>query len=531
MNSPSASGKFIVLNNGSIFVSDGTAGGNAPVQLVGDIASGMTVLQAVTKFLGEIRSSASYYSYTEYIQLNADDSGGADSDVVDNLFNCSCLESQDYTNTCTGDDTSSCCKVDGKSDGDVTCMLSKTLTTVGNGIAFDADGMQTSNLTIYEGTMLSGSALDGMEQTGSWSTDDIDTTGTDIAGFFFNLAGTVANSAVQAIGTKDGKAGGPAPTVDTTKVGEDLTDSIVKSVTGGGGSKDDDSDGDLDLDSSPDVSESLVKAPTIEGQALAGVIAAVADKKQADSPTLATVVQKAQKQMFAEALLDSSGNIVTALGSVIPVFGWGDTDMLTSFNVSVADSSVATVSDQANYNAPLDNYSVKAMQTGSNVYCCGNTPFTRALREAMGQSALFDDIFDMSPTGPIVDYIVFFDKNDKQVPLMAVEKTLVYGTVENLNAAYMPKYVLNPEIVSWVSLVASDLAEFEVGGAPALYDLKGKYLGVWPKSSSYSTYADQIKSYFTDVFNNVSDKLAAQMFAHKTAMQKQYLTGLLEKML
>jgi hypothetical protein len=212
----------------------------------------------------------------------------------------------------------------------------------------------------------------------------------------------------------------------------------------------------------------------------------------------------------------STDTITTALGPVIPVFGYDDgtADTATAFQDLLKtfpcyDSYMAGKTSTTIAQAPVDNYALQ----GVKMYLCANTPWTRALRTAMGLEASFNDVSDMSPTGAIVDIIIFLDKNLNQVALQVPGEKLVYGTAANNNQAYLPKYILNPAIKYYVSLVSGDLPGFQYK-----YTLDGT-------ATDDSTFTNtQIASYFTTLAKTFPE-LAQQLFEHKEIMLTQYVDG------
>lgn len=180
------------------------------------------------------------------------------------------------------------------------------------------------------------------------------------------------------------------------------------------------------------------------------------------------------------------------LGSVIPLFGWGSTEYprlinATTFPGSSSANLGETVAAKVNVDGsetlefadPEKNYSAE----GCWVYLAANTPFAQALQN--GSS-------DKSVTGPYVDYIIFLDENNTQIPFMvpvqeeyATSKTtsLKNATTASTKDSYGYHTTLgvNPDIKWWTSITAFNSATSQVlpafadgkTGNPIKYDLQG----------------------------------------------------------
>ena len=475
MNSSSAPGVNLVLNNGYKFVADGTNGGNSAMQLVGSVTSGFTVLSALTYLKNKIDTTAQDYDYTEYIDASATKlqdtvntvaSDGTISDVIDRLFNCSCLESGDYSNL------DSTCSVTESGSVLATCMLKNSLAKLNSGTVIDQNGLEITNSLTLEGIALTDAEAAGTAQTGTateWSADD------DLG---YQILNGILTASFKAV---DGAISKAIKSTDGTEKPASTSTSTEKTVAAA---------------SLPRVS-------------------------------LAELSRRNDHKMRTQAqALTSSSSETNALGPVVTAFGWADEfdGMLKSFNASptvttsssiveLATASGSSVATGTLQGAPVSNYAAK----GVHVYVSGNTPFIRDLRESCGLASL-NTISEMSPTSAFADMIVFLDSNKTQVPLMTVQPKVVYGSTELNNAAYLPEYVLNPEIKYWVSLVSGDLPQYyEQYGQAVMYDLQGNVY-----ASGYT--AEDIQKFFTAV-GVIDLALEEQMLTHKSAMVNQYLSG------
>lgn len=502
MNSASSPGINLVLNNGSKFVADGTDGGNDPMQLVGTVSSGFTVLKALTYFKNKIESTSSSYDYTQYVQINAtaeenavetETSDDGTSDVMDRLFNCACLEDGDYSNL------DSTCVVTENGAVLATCMLSSALAKIQAGTVIDGTGAEVTNSVVLAGHALTDPEKSGASQTGTATEyDSEDDLGYQIANGVLTATFTGLSNMIKNAGNSTSKksdSGGDSKS-DTTEA------SSEKSLSS-------------DSPPAPSASTDIVVASALPGL------------------TLAQISKKSDNKLAVRAMADTDGSLnvdTLALGSVMPVFGW-DKDfsgMLSAFTaastitndnsgalvVELASAGGAAVTDQVVAGAPVNNYAAKGVQ----VYLSGNTPFTRELRDMMGLKPL-NSIAEMSPAGAVADMIIFLDIDQNQVPLLVAQPKVVYGSEENGNLAYLPEYQLNPAIHYWVSLVSADLPEFyqDKYGASPMYDMQGNAWG-----SGYT--ASTIQGFF-DAVGAVSPALEQQMLDHKKAMVDQYLEG------
>jgi hypothetical protein len=214
INSTTAPGQIIDLNTGYVSVADGTDGGNSPVQLVGSTTS---VLNGITDLYGDVQDISSTYTFTQYDELNATLTGdaadtGSDS-VIDRLFNCACIDgtNADYSNV-----TAACQTTDATPLA--TCLLSSSIATLGAGTVIAADGTETDNWDLLEGSALTDSELAGTAQTTS-STGAADTSVTSVITQILNVATPVVTALITAgisSSSSSGKAGASGAAASTT---------------------------------------------------------------------------------------------------------------------------------------------------------------------------------------------------------------------------------------------------------------------------------------------------------------------------
>jgi hypothetical protein len=145
------------------------------------------------------------------------------------------------------------------------------------------------------------------------------------------------------------------------------------------------------------------------------------------------LLTSALNQIAAGVVLNSQGQVIRpdqdlateiangALGQIIPIQGYGDKldDILRLFpgaeKQALANSGALTISLGSNVaqatadiqGAPADNYAAK----GIHIYQCKNTPLAKMLRSQAGGAVAASDY--------ITDFIVFFDQDLTQVPLLA----------------------------------------------------------------------------------------------------------------
>jgi hypothetical protein len=185
------------------------------------------------------------------------------------------------------------------------------------------------------------------------------------------------------------------------------------------------------------------------------------------------------------------------LGSVVPLYGWGSEVLPQLINQtnfpdhppldlsSSVATRVATAGQQASGgNAemspvelanPAKNYSA----LGCWVYLSSSTPFAQAMQASSTQTTL---------AGPYVDYIIFLDEDNNQVPLMVpgeIDNEVVSTVPGQVPATYTNTgLVLNPAVKYWTSIAAINPSTFSAlsqfadpqTGNPIKYDLHG---GEW----------------------------------------------------
>lgn len=162
-------------------------------------------------------------------------------------------------------------------------------------------------------------------------------------------------------------------------------------------------------------------------------------------------------------------------GSILPMFGWGDKKYSTLINATTFPNfsmkdvqltvSFATDASGNPILAPEHPNIPYALQ-GCWVYVATNTPFAQAIQGGSSQT---------DASGPYVDYIIFLNANNQQVPLLVpIEQpyaALIAGpegsdtTVGALSAGTLPASIpgaygyhtvigLNPDIAYWTSIAA-----------------------------------------------------------------------------
>ena len=224
----------------------------------------------------------------------------------------------------------------------------------------------------------------------------------------------------------------------------------------------------------------------------------------------------------------------TLLGSVQPLTGWGTTEYPLLINSTTfpgySGGSQATAfkvgktQETSDFADPKKNHAL----LGCWVYLSANTPFAQAVA---GNSKS-----TRSVTGPYVDYIIFLNEQNEQVPLMVpVQKQYEMAEKNQVKSqsavpeVYGTYTVLaqNPNIKYWTSLASFDSStnqplpgfEDETTGYPLKYDLDGnKYA-----DSTLAGPKGLIANAITDLgtFSN----LAAQFATHQAAMQYKIENG------
>jgi hypothetical protein len=230
------------------------------------------------------------------------------------------------------------------------------------------------------------------------------------------------------------------------------------------------------------------------------------------------------------------------LGSVQPLVGWGSTEYSSLINVikfpgysgqsQAAAFKIGKTGETADFADPKKNHAL----LGCWVYLSANTPFAQAVA---GNSKTKHSV-----TGSYVDYIIFLNEQNEQVPLMVpVQKQYESSSSLSSNGAtpavpvtYGTHTVLaqNPAIKYWTSLASFDTSTNEplpgfsdANGYPIKYavdptDVDGSTRGIGdstlagPKGIVASAIAD-----LQQAFPN----LAAQFETHQAAMQYKVENG------
>lgn len=177
-----------------------------------------------------------------------------------------------------------------------------------------------------------------------------------------------------------------------------------------------------------------------------------------------------------------------ALGQVVPIQGMGDKfsdyldffpgaqdEVMSSSNLTVeygfldASGSSTTAQKPKIEGAQPDNYAAK----GVYVYQCKNTPFAKMLKSQAGGSATSgynDHIFD---------FIVFFDEELNQVPLMV--------PMEDPKNYNFPTMLMNPAIKFWSTIIGNTDSKGNFAYLPQLMIVTAK--GAAPIAPLYGLQA------------------------------------------
>lgn len=242
---------------------------------------------------------------------------------------------------------------------------------------------------------------------------------------------------------------------------------------------------------------------------------------------------------------------VAGLGSVIPMFGWGDNSPVNSTEfpnatpvsasqhslikslpsvksgfwdaatpISGGKKSSAKAPKEVSeimYADPSFNYGAQ----GCWVYICANTSFAHALQmqEGGGKKSVAE-----SATGPLVDYIIFLDETGTNpVPL----KAPMLAPIAPGSTVMWPMIGLNPAIKYWTSLIGSGLSEFQKNGNPEMYDLQGNAFEMPGGSATITAAIAELASYTNQNQAVIkSFPLLSQQFAiHSQALLSKYSFG------
>lgn len=234
------------------------------------------------------------------------------------------------------------------------------------------------------------------------------------------------------------------------------------------------------------------------------------------------------KCMISKTLDDyKTGDAVDSdlLGSVIPMYGWGKTafiDLINSvtfpgFETSTLGQTIAAKinsngSETLTFASPDLNYAVE----GCWVYLSANTPFAQALQNGG---------FNNSVNGPYVDYIIFLDKNNAQVPFMVpVEKQYgISSKAGSSSGGYYTELDINTNIAYWTSIAAFNNASTTAipafadpkTGNPIKYNLNGTAIED-PMLAGAAKSGGVIASAIADLQN--FPELYQQFTTHQAAM-------------
>ncbi|HSW76069.1 MAG TPA: hypothetical protein VLG50_03440 [Candidatus Saccharimonadales bacterium] len=211
----------------------------------------------------------------------------------------------------------------------------------------------------------------------------------------------------------------------------------------------------------------------------------------------------------------------TALGSVIPMYGWGTTGYDTIINEttfpgytpspSQSSGTGITLLPTATSKTKEDVYadaSINYAAQGCQVYICANTPFAKAVQQGSTNTSVY---------GPYVDYIIFFDKDANQVPLNVPTQQPISSDPNVL----WPTIGLNPDIQYWASLLSGDNTLYDLQGNPAATDTG---LGV-PSGSGIIAAAVAELSTNSVTKTPTFPLLASQFAVHSDALISKYSQG------
>ena len=238
------------------------------------------------------------------------------------------------------------------------------------------------------------------------------------------------------------------------------------------------------------------------------------------------------------------------LGSVVPLFGWGNKSLVnltefpnstpvnaTQFNLITAlpkvksnfwapagakasskQKSSVQQAAQIMYANPDFNYAAQ----GCWVYLCANTPFAQAL-QAMDK--VNNKTGGVSVYGPLVDYIIFMDSTGQnQVSLFAP----VVQPISKGSQVKWPVMRLNPQAKYWASLISSGVSAFDQQGGPVMYDFEMNPYANPALSGLVSAAIAELsstKNPNTGATINTFVDLAAQFNIHSQAMLSKFYYG------
>lgn len=219
-------------------------------------------------------------------------------------------------------------------------------------------------------------------------------------------------------------------------------------------------------------------------------------------------------------------------GAMTPLWGWNKTgyekvinpasfphNVPLSFNQSgavVTDlgkafvggekiTSASTVKEAQKVYAPVANYAAQ----GCWVYLCTSSPFLQKITEGKKH---------LSPHGPYVDYVIFFDDEMNQVPLQVPVDAVIPGVDDDVK---WPRIMLNPNAKYMASLISTGLADFQVEYqgemVPAMYDQNGEKASMADLSSLVGQAISRLQQSFPLLYS--------QFKAHRNALVSRYHFG------
>ena len=273
---------------------------------------------------------------------------------------------------------------------------------------------------------------------------------------------------------------------------------------------------------------------TSQGPSVSDLLAAWFDCDDATGQSLV----KGKESVIEGALDQYSAGIhsVGVFGAMVPIFGWGEHDYAKiinstnfphnvplSFNqagVVVTDLGKAFGSHQkaaakakgsagesasVRVYAPKKNYAAE----GCWIYLATHTPFVKDMQPTAKQ---------LSPVGPYVDYVIFFDEGMNQVPLQIPVNKPIPGVSGDIK---WPAVGLNPNIKYMASLLSTGLADFQVEyqgkRIPVMYELDGGKASMADLSDKVGQAIQQMQQAFPTLFD--------QFEAHRNALISQYHFG------
>lgn len=394
---PQFTDMMINLNTGFIFFADGQSEETPAAPLIG-FGKTKSVEAFLSKKLGELETAGSAYSYTEYVNTMESAKSESMNPAIVRLFDCGCLDAagkEDLSNLSTR------CKVQGQP----ACLLTSTLNDMGSGVSLDSHG----------------------------------------------------RSMVQATKQAEPKSVAPASS-SSYRAGvlgrlQDTSSALGQSL----------SDQQMTSDASSNTAVLEADSYDMSEKSLIDQSMSVEDVKKGLAGTLDTT----PKSVIDEVKRG-------ALGPIIPIQGYGNKFMdyldnfpgganialsnpgaftisLNSSGLSLGDSTSSDTSSTAAQivGAPVDNYAAQ----GIYVYQCSNTPFARLLKM---QSHASKNVTAASIAANYYmhDYIVFFDENINNVPLVV--------PVEDKSDYNFCQLGFNPAIKYYTSLIAADLPQMKV---------------------------------------------------------------------